>query len=234
MADRGFNQDEMPLGGGPQKWDATYEDASFLGTSEDDEVEVRDLGFIVEDHDDRRVTLTYGWERLDELDTNEPLETNRTGPLPPEVLKPRRVPLAEELVSEYHLENAEAEEQEEDFVETSMLSPDPDMNEGIDDFTDETIHGIHGELEATDLLGHIPGIGYGFGTAVPQDLGRGGFDIRDNPLMQPENLPVSDERVSDEALGLRDVDEMGTETEMDRLADLAARLEEERERGGRR
>ena len=39
--------------------------ASYLGTDAGDEEEVRDLGFIVDDHDDRRIMLTGDRQRLD-------------------------------------------------------------------------------------------------------------------------------------------------------------------------
>ena len=47
--------------------------------------------------------------------------------------------------------------------------------------------------------------------------------------MQPEGRPISGELLSDEALGLRDVDEMGSDAELEALADRAAR---DAERGG--
>src|SRR5207244_7423198 len=84
-----------------------------------------------------------------------------------------------------------------------------------------------GRLETTDIAGGVPGISRGFGTSLPMDIGAGGFQIRDNPLMQPidPDQPISEEPVSDVALGRRDVDEMGDEAGLDRLADRAARAE---------
>lgn len=41
--------------------------------------------------------------------------------------------------------------------------------------------------------------------------------------MQPQAQPISTVDLGDEALRLRDVDEMGDEAELDRLADRAAR-----------
>jgi hypothetical protein len=231
MSDRGPNQDLMPLGRQPQKEDETYEDATYLGTSQADDVEVQDLGFIVEDHDDRRATLTDGWQRLDDLDTNEPLETNRSGPIPHEVSLRAGGVSEERFATDYHVSHALGEQQEEDFVATSMLETDPEMNAGMDDFTDETLSDIHGGSIATDLYGHVGGVAYGFGTSLPQDAGLEGFQIRDNPLMQDAEEPVSGEDVSDEALGVRDVDEMGSDEALDALADLAARDVERR--GGR-
>ena len=137
MSDRGPNQDLMPIAGDPDTEDPTYRDAAYLGTSEDDEEEVRDLGFIVDDHDDRRISLTDGWQRLDDLDTDEPLETNRSGPIPHETsLRERGVP-EDSFATDYHVSHADAEAQEEDFVQTSMLNADPGMNDGDDDFTSE-------------------------------------------------------------------------------------------------
>jgi len=180
--DRGPNQDQVQLGPRDDEEDGTYRDASYLGTSEDDEEEVRDLGFIVEDHDDRRANLTDGWQRLDDLDTNEPLETNRSGPIPHETALRERGASAEAFATDYHVNHAHAERQEEDFVETSMLDTDPDMNEGMDDFTDESFRSVDGATGVTDITGRVTGVGDGAGTAVPQDIARGGFEVRDNPL----------------------------------------------------
>lgn len=225
MADRGPNQDMMPQGKLPDDIDPTYQNASYLGTDEEDEEEVRDLGFIIEDHDDRRGTLTEGFEHLADLDTNEPLETNPGGPIPHATSLTERGPQREWFATDYHVDRADAEAQEEDFAATSMLNTDPDMNDGEDDFTTDSLEGIHGERRTTDLLGHVPGVTYGFGTSVPQDLGSGGFQIRDNPLMQPQDQahPISGDLLSDEALGIRDVDEMGSDGELEQLADQYAR-----------
>ena len=197
MSHRGPNQDEMPIAGPPEKKDATYRDASYLGASEDDEEEVRDLGFIVEDHDDRRIALTGGWQRLDDLDTDEPLETNRSGPIPHEVsLRAQGAP-EEWFATDYHLTNAEGEEQEEDFVRTSMLRTDPDMNDGIDDDTDETLTGQEGALLSTDIAGNVTGPAAGLGTSVSQDLGAGGFQILENPLANAPGAPLPPGKLSD-------------------------------------
>jgi len=229
MSDRGPNQDKMPVGGEPERRDATYRDATYLGTSPDDEEEVQDLGFIVEDRRDPRTTLTESWQRLDDLDTDEPLETNRSGRIRhAQRLHDQGAP-DEAFATDYQVSHAAGEAQEEDFVRTSMLSSDPDMNDGAEDFTDESFAERDGDPVAASLRGRAPGVAPGLGSTLPQDLGRGGFQIRDNPLMQPEGDPVSGEQLSDEALGLRDVDEMGNDTELDALADRAAR---EMERGG--
>jgi len=182
MIDRGPNQDEPPLGPTQDKEDATYRDASYLGTSEEDDEEVRDLGFIVEDHDDRRIHLTGGWQRLDDLDTNEPLETNRSGPIPHETALRERGASSEWFATDYHVAHAAAEAQEEDFVETSMLSSDPDMNDGMDDFTDESLRTVGNATAVTDITGQVTGVGEGAGTTVALDMGRVGFEIRDNPM----------------------------------------------------
>jgi len=200
MADRGPNQDFMHLDPGTKPADAKYRDASYLGDSEDDDEEVRDLGFIVEDHDDRRASVMEPWQRLNDLDTDEPLETNRSGAIPHrESLVERGAP-GEWFATDYNVSHADAETQEADFVETSMLSTDPDMNDGMDDFTDETLTGIHGEELATDIYGHVGGAAAGLGTSVPQDAGLDGFQIRDNPLMQPVDGP--DGVVEDDGMGL--------------------------------
>jgi hypothetical protein len=200
MSDRGPNQDFMHLDPGPEKEDAKYRHAGYLGTSPDDEEEVEDLGFIVDDHDDRRASMLEGWQRLDDLDTNEPLETNRSGEIPHrEALIERGAP-GEWFATDYNVSHARAEAQEEDFVRTSMLNSDPDMNDGDGDFTDETLTGIHGEELATDLYGHVGGAAAGLGTSLPQDAGMAGFQIRDNPLMQPIDGPEG--VVTDEGMGI--------------------------------
>lgn len=228
MSDRGPNQDFMGVGPKDEQIDPTYEDASYLGTDEEDDEEVRDLGFIVDDHDDRRIMLTGGFQRLDNLDTDEPLETNRSGKIPHETSLRERGASPEWFATDYHVENARAEQQEEDFVRTSMLSSDPEMNDGAEDFTDDTLHGIHGNLATTDIAGHLPGVAQGLGSSLPQDLGTGGFQIRDNPLMQPEGQPISGELLSDEALGTREVDEMADDEALTAFADRVVR-EMERE-----
>jgi hypothetical protein len=53
-------------------------------TVTENDQEVYDLGYIVEDRTDRRTTLLEHWQRLETLDTDEPLETNPAGPLPEE------------------------------------------------------------------------------------------------------------------------------------------------------
>ncbi len=183
MADRGPNQDEMPQGAVDRR-DASYRDASYLGTSPNDDEEVRDLGFIVEDHDDRRIMLTGGWQRLDDLDTDEPLETNRSGPIPHETALRERGASAEWFATDFHVDNAQGEAQEEDFVQTSMLSMDPDMNEGMDDFTDETLPNVDGVGAYTDITGRVVGVGDGAGTSIAMDLGLAGFEIEENPLAE--------------------------------------------------
>ena len=197
MSFKGPNQDLMPVGGearpADEETDATYEDAGYLGTDEDDSEEVRDLGFIVEDHDDRRGTLTENWQRLDDLDTDEPLETNRSGPIPHAVALQERGAPPELFATDYNASHAAAEAQEEDFVETSMLDVDPDINAGADDETSESLEELSGAPAATDIYGRVMGVASGLGTSVPQDLGRGGFQIRDNPLADADDLPSPEE-----------------------------------------
>lgn len=217
MADRGINQDQVKIGPKEEEIDPTYRDASYLGTDEDDSEEVRDLGFIVDDHDDRRIMLTGGWQRLDDLDTDEPLERNRKGPIPHEVALRERGASPEWFATDYHVENAEAEKQEADFVETSMLRTDPDREDGVDDFTDESLPGVHGQITATNITGEVAGIGAGMGSSLTQDIGSGGFQIRDNPLITED--PLTEDQID----ALRDVDEMGDDEELTALADRGAR-----------
>jgi hypothetical protein len=206
--------------------DQKYKDESYLGDPEDDrkEPEIRDLGFIIDDRDDRRIeTIDGTWDRLDNLDTDEALEENEEGPLP---LDPESgAPPAAAFATLYNIDHAEGEEQEEDFVETSMLATDPLGGAGAADFTSESDLDADGRLETTDIAGHAAGVTRGFGTSLPMDIGPEGFEVRDNPLVQPfdVNQPISNEQLSDEALGLREEDEMGSDVELDRLADQAAR-----------
>jgi hypothetical protein len=206
--------------------DQKYRDESYLGDPKDDdaEPEVRDLGYIVEDrHDQRALTIDGSWERLDDLDTDEALEVGEDEPLP---LHPGDgEPPTDAFATLYNLDHLDGEEQEENFVETSMLATDPDGGAGADDYTSSADLDDDGRLETTDIAGHAAGIAPGFGTSIPMDIGSGGFQMRDNPLMQPQDpdQPISSTRLSDEALGLRDVDEMGDEKELERLADQAAR-----------
>jgi len=209
--------------------DHKYENESYLGDPEDDEQEpeVSDLGFIVEDRDDRRIQLVdETWDRLDDLDTDEGIGVDSDVPIP---LDERSgAPPVEAFATLYNVGHQNAEEQEEDFVETSMLATDPDGGAGADDFTSGSDLDDDGRLETTGIGGQGAGIARGVGTSVPMDIGAGGFQVRDNPLMQPvdPNQPISNDRVSDEALGIRDVDDMGSEAELDRLADEGAREEE--------
>jgi hypothetical protein len=180
-----------------ERQDPTYEDATYLGTDPQDEEEVRDLGFIVDDHDDRRVSMLDGWQRLDDLDTNEPLETNRSGSIPHAVGLRERGVSPERFATDYNEQNAVAEEQEEDFVRTSMLSADPEMNDGDEDFTSDSIQGMHGQTLATDIAGGVVGPADGLGTHIAQDLGSGGFQIMDNPLTNGPEMGLLRGELSD-------------------------------------
>jgi hypothetical protein len=156
----------------------------------EDEEEVHDLGFIVED---------------------------------------RRESIAEEgLLTESNVAFAEAESDEADFAERSDLDEDPELEQPG---TGEA--GWDTSATAVRLRGHAPGVARGFGTEVPQDIGTEGFSVEENPLLVPAaqlDYPISTEALSDEARGVRDVDEMGTEAELDRLAERAIPLEESRQR----
>lgn len=203
MADRGLNQDEMVVGRVDRN-DPTYRDASYLGTDQEDEEEVRDLGFIVEDHDDRRGTLHESWQRLDDLDTDEPLETNRGGQIPHEVAMREAGAPPEAFATDFNVRNAVGEQQEEDFVTTSMLGEDPDMNDGSQDFTSESMGDIHGAPLSTSILGRVPGVADGLGATIPQDLGSGGFQIETNPLLE---TPFDRELISGREKGDRELDD---------------------------
>lgn len=211
--------------------DPKYRDESYLGDTPDDDEEatVQDLGFMVDDRDDRRIRLVDGqWERLEELDTDEGIGVNAEAPLP--LREGDGAPPASGFATDFNVDHLEGEKQEEDFIETSMLSTDPEGGAGADDFTSNADLDQDGRLETTDIAGRAAGITRGFGTSLPMDIGAEGFEVRDNPLMQPidPNQPISDLDLSDAAVGERDPDEMGEDEELDRLADRAAEEMERR------
>jgi len=202
---------------------------------QDDEEEVHDLGFIVDDHDDHRGDLLQPFQRLETLDTDEPLEEDPDGPLPREAARLRReAVLPDEYPVDFRSANQGAERDEDEFATANRLMADPD-EEGLttvlpdaDDVAADLDR--NARLDTVNILGHAPGIAGGFGSGVPQDIGPQGFSVRDNPLDRPaaeQDYPISTELLSDEALGTRDVDEMGPEADLDRLADRGAALEEQ-------
>jgi hypothetical protein len=185
MTDRGPDQDQIPAAKVDRR-DPTYQDSSYLGTGPREEDDVQDLGFIVDDHDDRRGTLQESWQRLDDLDTDEPLEKNRSGSIPHEVaLKEAGAP-SDAYPRDFYTRTAPAEDQEDDFVKTSMLSEDPDAEDGVQDFTDETLENDDGALLTTSILGKVPGVADGTGSTLPIDLGSGGFQIEENPASRAQ------------------------------------------------
>jgi hypothetical protein len=141
--------------------------------------------------------------------------------------------LPDEFPVDFRRSNRAAERDEDEFATANQLVPDPyddELTTVLED-ADDVSADLDGDdrAETVSILGHAAGIATGFGSGVPQDLGAGGFSVRDNPLMRPvhdTDYPISTELLSDEAAGLRDVDEMGTEAELDRLADRGAALEE--------
>jgi hypothetical protein len=213
--------------------DKKYRDESYLGdapANDEEEPTVQDLGFIVDDRDDRRIQLVDNqWERLEELDTDEGIGVNEEAPLP--VGEEDGSPPAAAFATDYNLNHLEAEEQEADFVETSMLAVDPEGGAGADDFTSNADLDGDGRLETTDIAGRARGVTRGFGTSLPMDIGAEGFEVRDNPLMQPidPDQPISGRELSDVALGERYLDEMGDDEELNRLAERAAEEMERRE-----
>jgi hypothetical protein len=240
MSFKGPNQDLMPIGGEAEtdntELDPTYEDAGYLGTDEDDSEEVRDLGFIIDNHDDRRGTLTENWQRLDDLDTDEPLETNRSGPIPHVVALQERGAPPELFATDYNASHAVAEAQEEDFVATSMLDVDPDLNAGAEDYTSDSLEQIGGGPAATDIYGQVIGVASGLGTSVAQDLGGGGFQIQENPLLD-EDLPTPEEALQAAQTDYSDEEEtdaaeagpvITSEADLEAMADFAAREAESR------
>jgi hypothetical protein len=148
----------------------------------DDEEEPQDLGFIVDDHDDRRGTLTENFQRLDDLDTNEPLETNRSGPIPHEAALRADPNPPDVFATDYHVSHEDGERQEEDFMETSMPQMEPDVDEDLNEDGEETLENVDGDPMGTDITGRVYGVADGMGTSMTLDFGRGGFQVEDNPL----------------------------------------------------
>jgi len=160
-----------------------------LTTIREDEVEVYDLGFIVEEHDERRMGLLEHWQRLETLDTDEALETNRRGALPEEALSLRRtgVPAAWRP-AELSVEHADAEKSEQEFAESTGLLVDP----AVDSANCAARCGgravsvrNRNQRSGVGPQGNANGIATGFGTSVAQDIGIGGFAVGDNPVLLP-------------------------------------------------
>jgi hypothetical protein len=133
---------------------------------------------------------------------------------------------------DYRIRNAAAEREEDEFAGENRLEPDPDDEELTTVLADEDdgddLDGDE-EPDTVSILGHAPGIATGFGSGVAQDIGPEGFSISDNPLEVAAgklDYPISTERLSDEARGLRDVDEMGSEAELERLAERGSAIAE--------
>jgi hypothetical protein len=158
-----------------------------LTTICDDEDEVYDLGFIVEEHDDRRGRLLPHWQRLETLDSDEALETDPRGTLPEEALSLRRsgVPSAWRPAV-LSMEYADAERNEQEFAESTGLVVDPAVyrpksaarrgGRKVYVLDRNLAHGV-------GLDGCVNGIAPGFGTSVPQDIGAGGFAVADHPVL---------------------------------------------------
>ncbi len=81
---------------------------------------------------------------------------------------------------------------ESDF-EAEMLQTDPAANEGMDP---DDLYSAEDEDEvfATDQTGTVAGIARGFGTHLPQDIGRGGFQVETIPdsALKFQGRPVAD------------------------------------------
>jgi hypothetical protein len=97
-------------------------------TIREDEEEVFDLGFIIEDHEDRRAAMFEHWQRLESLDTDEVIETDPGGALPEEIARMRRAGLPEEWYpSDALVTHARAERSEQEFAEANQLLVDPQV-----------------------------------------------------------------------------------------------------------
>jgi hypothetical protein len=210
-------------------------------TVRDDEDEVFDLGFIVDDRDDRRDALLASWQRLDTLDSGEALETGETAPMPREALR-LTAKGAPEFPTDAQIGTEDAERDEEEFATDNALMVDPyaspeEERQDLDAPSDEEDLDGDDAPDAVSIRGRSPGIALGFGTSLPQDIGAGGFRIRDNPLSvhaADRRHPISTEAFSDVATGNGDVDETGTEAEIARLADEGGAFAEEEPTGSRR
>lgn len=180
------DQDQKPTGDAPVELPETLSGAAARRAADEDE-EPRDLGFIVEDREDRRAEWLAGWERLDELDTNEPLETGRHGPLPRAGAGRRQGASQEQFGTESHVDSAAGEAQEAEFVKVSMLATDPEANAGVRELWEDTLRDLQGAPRATDLTGHAPGEPADLGTPLPQDVTGNGFSVRQRPRNPPES-----------------------------------------------
>jgi hypothetical protein len=167
--------------------DAVLEEA--LVTIREDEVEVYDLGFIVEEHDERRLGLLEHWQRLETLDSDEALETNRRGPMPEEALSLRRtgVPAAWRPGMR-SVEHADAERNEQEFAETTGLLVDPAVD-GPKSVAHRGGRAVcvpdRNRPPGVGLYGNANGIATGFGTSVTQDIGARGFAVGERPALVP-------------------------------------------------
>ena len=158
-----------------------------LSTIREDEDEVYDLGFIVEEHDDRRGGLLAHWQRLETLDSDEALETDPRGALPEEALSLRRsgVPSAWRP-GELSMDYADAERNEQEFAESTGLVVDPAVHSPKRPARrgGRTVYVLDRNLAyGVGLDGCVNGIAPGFGTSVPQDIGIGGFAVADHPVL---------------------------------------------------
>lgn len=144
--------------------DPSYAAADFAGTSLDGEAEVRDLGFIVEDRDDRRV------------DTAHQILADSVN------LHPRSP--GSDVSSEVSL--LEGEDEEDDFRRTSMLPTDDDDETAANAYLEETLHYEDGREAATDIGGEVAGVIPGTGTSLPQDAGSHGMRVGVSPIVEPD------------------------------------------------
>ena len=79
---------------------------------------------------------------------------------------------------------------ESDF-ESEMNETDPAAGEGMDP---DDLYSADDESEvfATDQTGTVAGIARGFGTHLPQDIGRGGFQVEEIPNSAQQIRPAAD------------------------------------------
>jgi hypothetical protein len=151
-------------------------------TIRDDEVEVYDLGFIVEDRIDERICLLSGWQRLDDLDTDEALETNPAGSLPDggSVLRAARV-AEQRHPGMAHLGHTKAERDEATFAAMNGLAEDPDWEP--DNVAAMEWRRAQAAVAFWVHASRVPG---GSGTMLPQDIGAAGFSLEEPPAPGPD------------------------------------------------
>jgi hypothetical protein len=104
----------------PSDADLLWQEAPL--TIREDDLEFHELGFIIEDHDDRRTALLESGERREEPEPDELLETNSADPLLGETESLALPDVLETYPpAEGRLKNADAERDEAEFASANSL-----------------------------------------------------------------------------------------------------------------